>query len=119
MRHQRSWPSPSFHIPFTVSLTLIPPNSHSLLCLPQCEVVPDVFLIFLNVAGRDGLAGWDGEVGEMAGSEPIRSGWLGGSGGEVGSSGVVLMEVGGGFRGDLDMERNMLSVVAARVIDRG
>lgn len=32
--NQRSWPSLSFHIPFTVSLTLIPPNNQSLLCLP-------------------------------------------------------------------------------------
>jgi hypothetical protein len=73
----------------------------------------------LNVVGLDGLAGCDGEVGEMAGSEPIRIGRLDGSGGEVGSAGLVLIDVGGGFRGDFDVDRNMLSVVVARVTDRG
>lgn len=58
-------------------------------------------------------------VGEMVGSEPMRIGWLVGSVGEVDCPGVVVIEFGGGFRADLDMERNMLSVVAARVIDRG
>lgn len=64
----------SFHIPFTVSLTLIPPNNHSLLCLPQCDVVPDVFMVLFNVDGRDGLVGCSGEVGEMTGSDPVRTG---------------------------------------------
>ncbi len=32
--------------------------------------------------------------------------------------GLILRAVGGDFRGDLDPDRNMLSVVVARVIDR-
>lgn len=113
---QRSSPSLllSFHILFTVSLTLIPPNNHSLPCLPQCAVVPEVFLVFFSVFGRDGLVG-QVEIGERTGSEP---GLKGSSEEDVDSVGFVLMAVGGDFRGDFGLERKMLSVVVARVIDR-
>ena len=86
-----------------------------MLCLPQCAVVPEVFLVFFNVFGRDGVVGHVVEVGEITGSESILKGW---SEEDVDSVVFVLMAVGGDFRGDFDLERKMLSVVAARVIDR-
>jgi hypothetical protein len=82
-------------------------------------VVPDVFLVLFKVDGRDGLAGSICDVGDVEGSHPVHIGALGGAGGNVdAAAGLVLMNVGGDFRGDFDLDRNMLSVVAARVMDR-
>jgi hypothetical protein len=53
----------------------------------------------------------------MAGSDPVRTGPLGG-GGDIEPTGLVSIAVGGSFRGDLDLERNILSVVLARASDR-
>ena len=54
-------------------------------------------------------------MGDTVGSDPVRMGWFGGEDDPVD---LVSMAVGGGIRGDFDLERNMLSVVVARVIDR-
>lgn len=92
------------------------PNSQSLLCLPQCEIVPDVFLVFLNADGREGLVGYAGEVGETAGSELVRTGLVGGL--DVDPTGLMSMVEGGDFLRDFDLEGKMPSVVMERVIDR-
>lgn len=52
----------------------------------------------------------------MAGSDPVRAGWLRGE--DDDPVGLISMAAGGDFRGDFDLERKMLSVVVARVIDR-
>lgn len=78
-------------------------------------MVPEVFLVFFNVFGRDGLVAHAVEDGERRGSEPVLKGW---SEEDVDSTDFVLMAVAGDFGGDLDLERKMLSVVAARAIDR-
>jgi hypothetical protein len=77
--------------------------------------VPDVFLALLKADGRDGLAGYVGEVGETAGSELVRVVLVRGL--DVDSTGLMLMVEGGDFS-DFDLEGNMLSVVMERVIER-
>lgn len=54
-------------------------------------------------------------MGESVGSDPIRTGRLGGGGDPAA---LVLIALGGDFRGDFDLDRNMLSVVVARVNGR-
>jgi hypothetical protein len=82
-------------------------------------VVPDVFLVLFSVDGLVGLVGCPGEVGERAGSDPVRTGRLGAAELEAVGAGLGLIDDGGGFLGDFERDRNMLSVVVARVSDRG
>jgi hypothetical protein len=78
--------------------------------------VPDVFFVFFNVDCREGLMGYAGEVGEIAGLETVRVGLVGGL--DVDPKGVMSMVEGGVFWGDFDLWSNMPSVVMERVIDR-
>lgn len=99
-------------------------------------MVPDVFFDFPPSGGRPGLIGWDGEIGEVAGSDTARTGPSGRFEADwadvarigvvivatleavVGSARSVSKAVGGAFLGDLERDRNMPSAVTARAIDR-
>jgi len=105
--------------PFTVSVTLKPPNSQSFACRPQCDVDAGDGLFF----GCCSLAVGLDTIGDTAGSEVVRFG-CGGAEIECVMICVVLgNEFGGEGRpvGDLDLDRErgwkMESFVVEREMD--